>query len=144
MRPVRSPEYDGLCSHDSTPREGRQTFPTMASVALQQQLDSGAVPNHISNVCPEGTKFWILEVGWLEADEGFVTRGGNTSLFSTKDVSFVNKRRQLPMYCVLIEHPIEGVILWETGCGKTVMPSHPDSSNTDGQPLLPSFHCITL
>ncbi len=60
----------------------------------------------------------VLEVGWLEADEGFVIRGGNTSLNSTKDKAFVNKRRQLPMYCILIEHPVEGLILWETGCGK--------------------------
>lgn len=45
-------------------------------------------------------------------------RGGNTSLASTAGQSFVNKRRQLPIYCCLIEHPIEGCILWETGCGK--------------------------
>ncbi|KAK3652807.1 hypothetical protein LTR22_011471 [Elasticomyces elasticus] len=90
----------------------------MASGKIQEQLDSGAVPGHISNVCPEGTKMWLLEVGWLEADEGFVVRGGNTSLSSTKDKPFVNKRRLLPMYCILIDHPIEGVILWETGCGK--------------------------
>lgn len=60
----------------------------------------------------------VLEVGWLEADEGFVIRGGNTSLKSNEDKPFVNKRRQLPMYCILIEHPLEGLILWETGCGK--------------------------
>ena len=60
----------------------------------------------------------MLEVGWLEADEGFVIRGGNTSLKSAEDKPFVNKRRQLPMYCILIEHPVEGLILWETGCGK--------------------------
>lgn len=60
---------------------------------------------------------YLLEVGWLEADEGFVIRGGNASLMSTKDKSFVNKRRQMPMYCVLIDHPHEGLILWETGCG---------------------------
>jgi len=90
----------------------------MASGKIQEQLDQGAVPNHVSNVCPNGTKMWLLEVGWLEADEGFVVRGGNTSTMSTKDKSFVNKRRQLPMYCVLIDHPHEGVILWETGCGK--------------------------
>lgn len=46
--------------------------------------------------------------------EGFVVRGGNTSLMSTADKPFVNKRRELPMYCVLIEHPHEGLILWET------------------------------
>lgn len=52
----------------------------------------------------------LLEVGWLEADEGFVMRGGNTSLKSTENESFVNKRRELPMYCVLIDHPHEGVL----------------------------------
>lgn len=88
---------------------------TTMSAAIQRQMDAGAVFNHVSNVCPVGTKFHLLEVGWLECDEGFVVRGGNTSLNSNKDQSFVNKRRQLPMYCILIDHPIEGVILWETG-----------------------------
>ena len=45
---------------------------------IKRQLDEGAVPNFVSNVCPQGTKMWLLEVGWLEADEGFVMRGGNT------------------------------------------------------------------
>jgi glyoxylase-like metal-dependent hydrolase (beta-lactamase superfamily II) len=90
----------------------------MAADAIHQQLDLGAVPNHVSNIAPLNTKFHLLEVGWLEADEGFVLRGGNTSLHSTKDIPTVNKRRALPMYCVLIDHPIEGLILWETGCGK--------------------------
>jgi hypothetical protein len=85
---------------------------------IQGQLDKGAVPGHISNVCPKGTKMHVLEVGWLECDEGFVVRGGNTSLKSTEHTPFVNKRRQLPMYCILIDHPHEGLILWETGCGK--------------------------
>lgn len=61
---------------------------------------------------------YLLEVGWLECDEGFVIRGGNTSTHSTAGQSFANKRRQMPMYCILIEHPIEGCILWETGSGK--------------------------
>ena len=42
----------------------------------------------------------------------------DTLPFALQDKSFVNKRRQMPMYCVLIEHPIEGLILWETGSGK--------------------------
>ncbi|KAL4761051.1 N-acyl homoserine lactonase family protein [Aspergillus foveolatus] len=86
--------------------------------AILTQIQNGAVPNAVSNVCPPGTKFHVLEVGWLECDEAFVTRGGNTSAKSTEGKSFVNKRRQLPMYCILIEHPHEGLILWETGCGK--------------------------
>ncbi|KAJ0425571.1 beta-lactamase-like protein [Aspergillus carlsbadensis] len=86
--------------------------------AIQSQLERGAVPNAVSNVCPEGTKFHGLEVGWLECDEAFVVRGSNSSLKSTENKSFVNKRRELPMYCILIEHPHESLILWETGCGK--------------------------
>lgn len=86
--------------------------------AIQTQIQNGAVPNAVSNVCPPGTKFHVLEVGWLECDEGFVTRGGNTSTKSTEGKSFPNKRRQMPMYCILIEHPHDGLILWETGCGK--------------------------
>lgn len=90
----------------------------MSSQAIDKQVKEGAIPNHVSNVAPEGTKMWVLEVGWLEADEAFVVRGGNTSLKSTADKAFVNKRRVMPMYCILIEHPVEGLILWETGCGK--------------------------
>jgi glyoxylase-like metal-dependent hydrolase (beta-lactamase superfamily II) len=86
--------------------------------AIQNQLQQGAVPSSVSNVCPPGTKFHVLEVGWLECDEGFVVRGGNTSLKSNEKDSFVNKRREMPMYCILIDHPHEGLILWETGCGK--------------------------
>ena len=85
---------------------------------IEEQIRSGAVPSHVSNVCPEGTQIWLLEVGWLECDEAFVMRGGNVSLKSTEARSFVNKRRELPMYCVLISHPHEGLILWETGSGK--------------------------
>ena len=108
--------------------------------AIDKQVAQGAVIGHVNNVCPVGTKFHVLEVGWLECDEAFVVRGGNISLASTKEKSFVNKRRQLPMYCVLIDHPVrrarifppyashgfaltqitqhDGLILWETGCGK--------------------------
>lgn len=74
--------------------------------AIQAQISRGAIPNHVSNVCPPGTKFHVLEVGWLECDEGFVVRGGNTSVKSSEGKSFVNKRRELPMYCILIDHPV--------------------------------------
>lgn len=69
-------------------------------------------------ICPEGTKVWMLCLGWLEADDAFLVRGANISLKSTEGESFVNKRRKLPMYCVLIEHPTAGLILWETGGDK--------------------------
>ncbi|KAL1866264.1 hypothetical protein Plec18167_009104 [Paecilomyces lecythidis] len=86
--------------------------------AIQLQIANGALPGLVSNVCPKGTRFHVLEVGWLECDEAFVVRGGNTSLKSTENQPFINKRRELPVYCILIEHPHEGIILWETGCGR--------------------------
>ncbi|KAL4872621.1 GPR1/FUN34/yaaH family-domain-containing protein [Aspergillus spectabilis] len=67
--------------------------------AIKNQLEQGAVPSSVSNVCPQGTKFYLLKVGWLECDEGFVGRDGNTSLKSDGKNSF-------------------GLILWETGCGR--------------------------
>lgn len=110
-----------ICTNEKASTDGSLTSNKSskpAKMAMAKQLEAGAVPNHISNVCPAGTQMWVLEVGWLEADEGFVIRGGNTSVQSKKDVAFVNKRRQLPMYCILIKHPVEGLILWETGSGK--------------------------
>ncbi|KAG5985069.1 hypothetical protein E4U55_001810 [Claviceps digitariae] len=92
-------------------------FVPLAS-GIQDQINQGAIASYVSNICPGGTTFHVLEVGWLECDEGFVVRGGNTSLKSTEDTSSVNKRRELPMYCILIDHPVEGLILWETGCGE--------------------------
>jgi hypothetical protein len=80
-------------------------------------MAQGAILADVQNACPVGTKAWMLCLGYLEADEGFLVRGGNTSLASNKDEARGNKRRILPMYCVLIEHPHEGLILWETGSG---------------------------
>ena len=71
------------------------------SGAIQQQIDNGAVPSHVSNVCPKGTKMWVLEVGWLEADEAFMIRGANISTKSKENEAFVNKRRALPVRILL-------------------------------------------
>ena len=32
------------------------------SSGIQKQLDEGAVPNHVSNVCPKGTKMWVRTI----------------------------------------------------------------------------------
>ncbi|XP_044714527.1 metallo-beta-lactamase superfamily domain-containing protein [Hirsutella rhossiliensis] len=85
---------------------------------IQDEINRGAVSSIVANVCPNGTTFHVLEVGWLECDEGFVVRGGNCSTKSTEGRPFINKRRELPMYCILIDHPHVGLILWETGPGK--------------------------
>lgn len=107
-----------LWYHEQQPHSQEDQIIELKMSGIQHALDTGAVPAHVSNVCPIGTKAYLLELGWLECDEGFVVRGGNTSLKSTEGQSFVNKRRELPMYAVLIDHPHEGLILWETGSGK--------------------------
>lgn len=88
-------------------------FPT----SVMRALDQGAILADVQNVCPDGTRAWMLCLGYLEGDEGHLLRGGNQSLDSTKNEQRANKRRSLPMYCVLIEHPHEGLVLWETGAG---------------------------
>lgn len=67
------------------------------------------------NQAPEGTKLWVLHLGNLECDEGFFLRMGGTSSASNPNPD--SKRRQLVMLGYLIEHPSEGLILYETGAG---------------------------
>lgn len=90
----------------------------MSQYFTQHQIQDGVVLPHVLNRCPKGTKVHVLPVGFLQADEGFMIRGGNTSLMSAPDGPAKNKRRDLVMYVVLIDHPSEGLILFETGCGK--------------------------
>jgi len=65
---------------------------------------------------PEGTKLWLLHCGNLEADEGFLKRAGTVSTISNPKPEA--KRRKLVIISILIEHPTEGLILYETGGGK--------------------------
>lgn len=65
--------------------------------------------------CPANTKFWFLHLGYLEADAGWFKRAGGTSTLSNPNPQ--TERRKLVMYSVLIDHPKEGLILWECGAG---------------------------
>ncbi|KAF2118440.1 beta-lactamase-like protein [Lophiotrema nucula] len=67
------------------------------------------------NQAPEGTKMWVLHLGNLECDEGFFIRNGGVS--SLSDRNPVSPRRKLIMLSYLIEHPTEGLIIFETGAG---------------------------
>jgi hypothetical protein len=58
----------------------------------------------------------LLHLGDLEVDEGWFFRAANSSSLSNKNP--VNKRRRLVMLAFLIEHPTEGLILYETGAGE--------------------------
>lgn len=84
---------------------------------------SQAKPNiilpQVLNRAPEGTKVFVLPVGFLAADAGWFLRGANTSTASNPaGPNGKPERRDLVMYVVLIDHPTEGLILWETGCGR--------------------------
>ncbi|KAK3673524.1 hypothetical protein LTR78_006428 [Recurvomyces mirabilis] len=70
----------------------------------------------VVNQCPPDTKMWLLHCGYLEADDGFFLRGGGTSTKSNPNQERV--RRKLVVVSVLIEHPTEGLVLFETGAGK--------------------------
>ncbi|KAL5621052.1 hypothetical protein FOBRF1_004298 [Fusarium oxysporum] len=76
-------------------------------------------PNY--QVAPEGTGMWLLHIGNLVADEGvflpFVSllfSRSQTITTASHPIS-ENKRRHLVMISVLIEHPEDGLFLYETG-----------------------------
>ncbi|OCL05541.1 Metallo-hydrolase/oxidoreductase [Glonium stellatum] len=69
------------------------------------------------NRAPENTKLWILNLGNLECDEAFLKRNANTSTLSDPNPP-ERKRRKLVVISALIDHPSEGLILFETGTGK--------------------------
>ncbi|KAK8204747.1 beta-lactamase-like protein [Phyllosticta capitalensis] len=71
---------------------------------------------HTMIQAPEGTKLWLLDCGNMEADEGWFKRGGGTNTKSNPTA--ISNRRVLSIISVLIEHPTEGLILFETGAGK--------------------------
>ncbi|UZJ51973.1 hypothetical protein CBS101457_001293 [Exobasidium rhododendri] len=89
----------------------------MDSYLTKHQMKDGVVLTQVLNRCPPGTKVHVLCVGYLQADAGWFLRGGNTSLMSNPDGPSKPERRDLVMYVVLIDHPVEGLVLWETGSG---------------------------
>ncbi|CAK3925691.1 Metallo-hydrolase oxidoreductase [Lecanosticta acicola] len=68
------------------------------------------------NVAPEGTKLFLLHLGNIEADEGWFMRGANTSTASNPNPT--SGRRKGVIIGVLIDHPTEGLLLFETGGGQ--------------------------
>lgn len=67
---------------------------------------------------PPGTKLWLLHLGDLEADLGWMVRGGNSTGLSSAGLPMMHERRTLAMLSVLIDHPKMGLILYEVGAGK--------------------------
>ncbi|KAK5052749.1 hypothetical protein LTR84_002615 [Exophiala bonariae] len=65
---------------------------------------------------PPGTKLHILNLGVLSVDEAWLLEGANGSSVSNPNPT--NKRRDLGLFAALIEHPEDGLILYETGCAE--------------------------
>lgn len=65
-----------------------------------------------------GTKLFLLDLGTLECDSGFLLKGGNTSTKSNLNPG--HERRKLSMFSVLIDIPIVGAILFDLGPGPGV------------------------
>lgn len=78
------------------------------------------VPGAISNVAPEGTKVFIIRLGYLDGDASYFFEDANTQTYpeSQEGIHPKYKRKIAQMYCVLIDHPIEGLILYDVGPGK--------------------------
>ncbi|KIW63929.1 hypothetical protein PV04_08893 [Phialophora macrospora] len=92
----------------------------MASSNAAALLAQAGVP---AFKCPPGTKMHFLDLGTLQADEGWLLRGGNGSSLSNKNPE--NKRRDLIILAALIEYPGVGLILWETGCAEDLQVAWP-------------------
>ncbi|KAI5474586.1 Metallo-hydrolase/oxidoreductase [Pseudohyphozyma bogoriensis] len=87
----------------------------MVSVAANY-IDAACRPAQPTSVIhPALANVALLDLGTLEADDTHFLRGANMSTVSNPNPT--NTRRRLAMYSVLIEHPVEGLILWETGAG---------------------------
>ncbi|KAL3417207.1 hypothetical protein PVAG01_11207 [Phlyctema vagabunda] len=82
---------------------------------MAQNLTQASIPAY---ACPPGTKVHLLNLGTLQCDEGWILRGANTSLAS--DANPKNKRRDLVILSILIDHPDVGLILFETGCPENI------------------------
>ncbi|CUM67376.1 uncharacterized protein PRCAT00005070001 [Priceomyces carsonii] len=82
--------------------------------------EESVIQRLVSNMAPHGTKVYLVTLGELEADASWFLEGANSQTKSQYDQGIVpsHKRVRLQMYSVLIDHPNEGLILYEVGPGK--------------------------
>ncbi|MCW2566779.1 MAG: N-acyl homoserine lactonase family protein [Mycobacterium sp.] len=70
-----------------------------------------------------GMKLSLLDLGRIDADEGYFIRGCGAASYS--DPAPVGKRRQVAVIATVIEHPKVGPILFETGCAQNAREEWP-------------------
>jgi glyoxylase-like metal-dependent hydrolase (beta-lactamase superfamily II) len=92
----------------------------------------GLIQPALANIAPPaGLKLWFLDLGDLAGDEGWNLRGKNAR--TAVDTAPTHKWRVYKQMAILIEHPEEGLILYECGSGKG-----------DGGRMLSLFSCQRL
>jgi N-acyl homoserine lactone hydrolase len=82
-----------------------------------------------------GNRFYILDNGYCELDKSQMV--GNSTIGTIDDKNPPAKWIRIPVYCVLIDNPEMGWILFDTGC-------HPDGMNGRWNPssckVAPYYH----
>ena len=73
-----------------------------------------------------GNRFYILDTGYMELDKNQLL--ANASLGTVDDKNPPAKWIQIPVYCILINNPEKGWILFDTGC-------HPDGMKGRWSPM---------
>jgi glyoxylase-like metal-dependent hydrolase (beta-lactamase superfamily II) len=69
------------------------------------------------------TKLHLLDLGRLTVDDGFFIRGNGCATFS--DPSPAANARQVAALAAVIEHPVAGPILFDTGCAQNAATEWP-------------------
>jgi glyoxylase-like metal-dependent hydrolase (beta-lactamase superfamily II) len=68
-------------------------------------------------------KVSLLDLGRIDADDGFFMRGCNAAVQSEPHPDY--ERRRVAVIATVIEHPTVGPILFETGCAQNAMQEWP-------------------
>lgn len=82
-----------------------------------------------------GIKMTIIPVGWGDNDAGYNFVGYN---FATKDNDYKREAgwMRFPLLCVLIQHPTEGNILFDVGCGPDEHKDRRPAEHTNVNPAI--------
>lgn len=89
-------------------------------------VQAGSVP---------GMKMYILDNGWLECDSNWMV--ANTTLGTASNPNAPAKWIKIPCYAVLIQHPTQGWILFDTGNNPEAMNGYWPSGLTA---VFPYYH----
>lgn len=74
----------------------------------------------------QGIKAYILDNGYMELDENLMVN--QSTLATANNKQRLNNWIKIPIYCVLVQHPAKGWILFDTGC-------NPKGMNSDYWPF---------